>query len=116
MPAELNGCWDTVLAVEFIEHTTQERVEETLSLLEKVARRRIILSTPNVPYYLRGGETFLGFNPFEAHISYVPAGFFHARGYSIIPAAPPRWRSDLRPSGTPAPTYVAVKDIAKAAT
>jgi hypothetical protein len=57
--------------------------------LGRSARRRIIFSTPNFPYFRRGSETIVGFNPYEAHLSYVPRQFFLDRGYRIIPAGFP---------------------------
>lgn len=83
LPSSLDGEWDTVLAVELIEHVAQERVEEVIDALESVARRRIIFTTPNTPSYRPGGDTRVGFNQFEAHLSYVPRELFRRRGYRL---------------------------------
>jgi SAM-dependent methyltransferase len=81
LPSPLEGSWDTVLAVEVIEHISQ--FEEVVELLEGVAKRRIIFTTPNWPFFRNGHGTMLGFNEFEAHVSYVPREFFKDRGYQL---------------------------------
>jgi 2-polyprenyl-3-methyl-5-hydroxy-6-metoxy-1,4-benzoquinol methylase len=86
LPSQITGSWDTVLACEIIEHLAQDKVEEMLKTLESVAKKRIIVSTPNFPYYRTGGDTILGFNDFEAHLSYLSRDFFRHQGYKIIGA------------------------------
>jgi 2-polyprenyl-3-methyl-5-hydroxy-6-metoxy-1,4-benzoquinol methylase len=49
MPSPLADRWDTVLAIEVIEHIEQGAVENVIDTLEKAASRRIIFSTPNWP-------------------------------------------------------------------
>jgi 2-polyprenyl-3-methyl-5-hydroxy-6-metoxy-1,4-benzoquinol methylase len=129
MPSPLDGTWDTVLACELIEHVPQERVTETLDILEAAAVSRIIVSTPNSPLYRPGHETPFGFNDWEAHVSYVPRSALVARGYRIYGAGFGRYNSRLalrakrwhvRRSLTSLPyripaiaeTIVAVKDVA----
>jgi 2-polyprenyl-3-methyl-5-hydroxy-6-metoxy-1,4-benzoquinol methylase len=86
MPSALDGTWDTVLACEVIEHVPGEQVVETLGRLEAVAGRRVIVSTPNSPSFRGGHDTPLGFNPLEAHVSYVPRRMLAERGYRIYGA------------------------------
>ncbi|MEQ8971689.1 MAG: methyltransferase domain-containing protein [Coleofasciculus sp. C1-SOL-03] len=86
MPSPLTGTWDTVLACEFIEHIEQKAVEEVIEILEGAAKKRVIFSTPNWPYYRGGGDTILGYNDLEAHLSYVSRDFFGRRGYTLIGA------------------------------
>ena len=81
LPSPLEGFWDTVLAVEVIEHVAA--FEEVVELLEEVAAKRIIFTTPNWPFFREGHGTMLGFNEFEAHLSYVPGEFFEHRGYEL---------------------------------
>lgn len=95
LPSKLDGTWDTVLAVELIEHVAAERVDETLELLEAAARRRIIVSTPNSPAFREAHETPLGLNPREAHVSYVPRKRFVERGYTVYGAGFGRYDSRL---------------------
>src|SRR5579862_8028217 len=75
MPSPLQNQWDTVLACEVIEHIEQDAVEEAIGILENAAKRRIIVSTPNWPYFRSGGDTIVGYNDHEAHLSYVPRSF-----------------------------------------
>ena len=84
MPSPLADRWDTVLACEVIEHIEQEKVEEVIGILESATKRRIIFSTPNWPYYRPGGDTLVGYNGYEAHLSHLTRNFFRKRGYKLI--------------------------------
>jgi 2-polyprenyl-3-methyl-5-hydroxy-6-metoxy-1,4-benzoquinol methylase len=95
LPARLEGEWDTVLAVEIVEHIPQSEVSAVIDELERVARRRIIISTPNSPLFRGGLDTPVGFNPLEAHVSYVSADFLRERGYAIRGAGFGRYNSWL---------------------
>jgi len=86
LPSPFSDTWDTVLACEIIEHIPQDKVEETLVQLEQAANKRLIISTPNWPYYRGGGETIVGYNDYEAHVSYLPRSYFKQRGYTLIGA------------------------------
>lgn len=86
LPSQLEERWDTVLACEVIEHIEQESVEQVISTLEKAAKRRIIISTPNWPDYRPGADTMVGYNDREAHLSYLPRSFFRKRGYTLLGA------------------------------
>ena len=86
MPSQLEESWDTVLACEFIEHIEQDAVEEVIGILERASKKRIIFSTPNWPYYRGAGETKVGYNELEAHLSYLSRDFFRSRGYKLIGA------------------------------
>jgi 2-polyprenyl-3-methyl-5-hydroxy-6-metoxy-1,4-benzoquinol methylase len=131
LPDRLDGEWDTVLAVEIVEHIAQDAVFDVIDELERVARRRIVISTPNSPH-LRGGlDTPVGFNALEAHVSYVSAHELRRRGYEIRGVGFGRYNSrlaltakryGLRPALTTIPfrlpalaeTIVAYKDVAQA--
>jgi 2-polyprenyl-3-methyl-5-hydroxy-6-metoxy-1,4-benzoquinol methylase len=84
MPGQLDGQWDTVIAVEIIEHVPQDRVDAVFDALESVAKQRIIFSTPNWPAYRPGLKTSLGFSEHEAHLSYVSREEFRRRGYRVV--------------------------------
>ncbi len=84
MPSPLQDRWDTVLACEVIEHIEQEAVESAIGILENAAKRRIIFTTPNWPYFRPGADTIVGYNDHEAHLSYLPRGFFRKRGYTLL--------------------------------
>ncbi|MFN9369637.1 MAG: class I SAM-dependent methyltransferase [Planctomycetia bacterium] len=86
LPASLEGTWDTVLACEIIEHLPEEEAYRTVEMLESVATKRIIISTPNFLYLRGGADTDDGHNPDEAHLSHIPRSWFKKRGYEITGA------------------------------
>jgi hypothetical protein len=86
LPSPLKGEWDTILACEFLEHVPQDDIDEVVELLESVARRRVVFSTPNAPAFREGSDTMLGYNDYEAHLSYIPRHFFRRRGYRVLGA------------------------------
>ena len=86
LPEPLSGKWDTVLACEIIEHIPQEQTASAIAALEAVAAKRIIFSTPNFPNYRGGLDTIVGYNEYEAHVSYVSRAEFRRRGYRVVGA------------------------------
>jgi SAM-dependent methyltransferase len=86
LPGPLEGRWDTILASEVIEHLQQRDVPAVLDALERAATKRVIITTPNFPYFRGGGETIVGFNEFEAHHAYVSQGDLRRRGYRVTGA------------------------------
>jgi SAM-dependent methyltransferase len=84
LPAPLPaGSWDTVLAVELIEHLRPEDVESALDVLEAAATCRVICTTPSFPDIRPGRDSPVGYNEWEAHLGYVPADTFRERGYHL---------------------------------
>ena len=83
MPEPLEGRWDTVLAVEILEHLPQQDVAPALAALEAAARERVIVSTPNGPAYRDGHDTPTGFNRYEAHVSAIDVGLLRGHGYHV---------------------------------
>lgn len=83
LPSAIEGAWDTVLAIEIVEHVRPEDVGPTLDALEAAARRRIIVSTPNSEILRPGLDTPAGFNPYEAHLGYVSRKLLRERGYTV---------------------------------
>lgn len=87
LPCDLpRGVYTTILASEVVEHLPMSAVEKTLDELEAAARDRVIVTTPNSECLRDGGETFLGFNNLDHHLSYVSADFLRKRGYKIYGA------------------------------
>lgn len=84
LPGTLDGSWDTVLACEIVEHLPDDAIGSVLDELERVARQRVIVSTPNGPAFRPGRDTPDGFNELEAHRSYVPRSVLRRRGYRIL--------------------------------
>jgi hypothetical protein len=72
-----------VLAVDVVEHIAPEDVAAVVAELERGALRRVIISTPNSPLFPGGLDAPVGFNPLEAHVSYVSSAFLRERGYVV---------------------------------
>lgn len=71
--------FDVVIACEIIEHLPKERGSTMLINCERVARGKVVISTPNYryrQYALRG-------NPFEEHISFWNDSDIKEAGYKI---------------------------------
>jgi len=86
LPSALSGEWDTVLACEIIEHVPQESVDETLALLEGVARQRGEVRRRQDHALRPGHETIVGFNSYEAHLSTITRRELARRGYRLTGA------------------------------
>lgn len=74
------GSFDVVLACDVIEHLTKEDGFKLLEQMEKIARKRTIIFTPNG--FLPQGEEFG--NPYQRHISGWTADEMTARGYQVV--------------------------------
>lgn len=79
-----NKAFDVVLASEVIEHLDERAGINLLNEVERVARERIIVITPNKAEIRGGALTPAGFNPWEAHKSAWTVGDFKKRGYKIF--------------------------------
>lgn len=73
--------FDTVLAIELIEHLTKANGLQAFKEFERIARRCIILSTPNRKCLRDGIETLNGFNKYEAHLSWWQIRDLQSLGY-----------------------------------
>jgi SAM-dependent methyltransferase len=78
--------FDTVLAIEILEHLAKANGYKLLVEAERVARHRVIFSTPAFPSYRGGLETLEGFNRYEAHLSFWPQREFLNRKYKLYGA------------------------------
>lgn len=116
-----DSIFDTVLAIELIEHLTEGDGQKLLMEIERVARRRVIISTPAFPDYRDGHQTLHGFNPHEAHVSYWSRREFSKRGYRVYGVGlrwgPSRLRQVIHSVSVALPflgeQVLAVKDIVK---
>jgi len=87
LPCSLpRGKYTTILASEVLEHLPLDAVSKALDECEAAAINRVVITTPNWEYLRGGGETFLGTNELEHHLSYVSAAFLKKRGYKIYGA------------------------------
>jgi SAM-dependent methyltransferase len=83
-PCELpEKAFDTVLASEIIEHLQTDQIEPFIASLQKAAKLRVIITTPNCECLRGGSETPLGFNELDAHHSYVSIKFFKQHGFTV---------------------------------
>lgn len=73
--------FDTVFGMELIEHLPKEMGTHLLAELERVARRRVLISTPNHPDFRGGLDGIDGFNLYENHLSLWTPGEFKEMGY-----------------------------------
>ncbi len=87
VPCELpKGEYATVLASEVVEHLSLKDVAMALGSFEAAAGERVIITTPNWEWLRGGGETFLGNNDWDHHLSYISADYLRERGYTIYGA------------------------------
>lgn len=78
--------YTTILASEVLEHLPEKAVEQTLAEFEAAAINRVIVTTPNFECLRGGGDSFVGRNEFDHHLSFVSPAFLRKRGYKIYGA------------------------------
>lgn len=78
--------FDTVLLMEIIEHLPEPQALELIDQAKRIARRRVIVSTPNYPCMRGGHTTITGHNDLDAHVSYIPRHRLRAMGFTIYGA------------------------------
>jgi|WetSurSiteA1Bulk_404760.scaffolds.fasta_scaffold09364_2 SAM-dependent methyltransferase len=77
-------CFDTVLLIEIIEHLEEERARLLIEEAKRVARRRVIISTPNYPSLRDGTSSITGWNPLDAHMSYISRTKLRDLGFRLL--------------------------------
>ena len=78
-----DGSFDTVLLIEIVEHLKKDLAQLLIREAKRVARHRVILSTPNYSD-LRGGITGItGWNPLDAHLSYINRAELRRLGFRL---------------------------------
>ncbi len=75
--------FDTVLLIEILEHLTEDRGQALVQEAKRVARHRVILSTPNYPDFRDGVAGLTGWNALDAHRSYVPRSLLRRLGFRL---------------------------------
>lgn len=73
--------FDVVFCSQVIEHIDRRRGEELLSLVDKLARKKIIMGTPRG--FMEQPKVFLGNNPHQVHKSGWSEDDFRKRGYKV---------------------------------
>lgn len=85
--------FDTVLMVEVIEHVAESEALQLIREAKRIARARVIVSTPNYPALRAGHATITGFNELEAHVSCLSRQRLRRLGFSLFGAG---WRPGSR--------------------
>ncbi len=75
--------FDTILAVELLEHLPRPDGERLLGESRRVASQAVIITTPNGPAYRPGHVTMTGFNPHEHHVSAWTAAELRGFGFTV---------------------------------
>jgi predicted TPR repeat methyltransferase len=75
-----NESFDCVLASDVIEHLSKRDGWKLLAAMERIARRKVMIFTPNG--FLHQDE--YGGNPYQAHLSGWSVAEMRARGYRVI--------------------------------
>jgi 2-polyprenyl-3-methyl-5-hydroxy-6-metoxy-1,4-benzoquinol methylase len=76
--------FDSVLLVEIIEHLEEESAQLLITEAKRVARHRVIISTPNYPCLRDGTNTITGWNPLDAHVSYFSRTMLTKLGFKLF--------------------------------
>ncbi|OGE36800.1 hypothetical protein A3B45_00275 [Candidatus Daviesbacteria bacterium RIFCSPLOWO2_01_FULL_39_12] len=74
--------YDVVLFSQVIEHISKKKGERVLDLIEKLAKRRILVGTPNG--FMVQPEVFIRGNPHQHHHSGWVVEDFLKRGYKVL--------------------------------
>ncbi len=73
--------FDVVFCSQVIEHINRKKGEELLSIVDKLARKKIIMGTPRG--FMEQPHAFLGDNPHQVHKSGWTEVDFKKRGYKV---------------------------------
>jgi SAM-dependent methyltransferase len=73
--------YDVVFCSEIIEHLDKKQGEVLLELVEKLAKRRIVVATPRG--FMVAPHEFIGDNPHQVHLSGWEINDFKRRGYIV---------------------------------
>jgi SAM-dependent methyltransferase len=77
-------CFDSVLLIEIIEHLEEDRAHLLIQEAKRVARHRVIISTPNYPSLRDGTTSITGWNPLDAHMSYISRSKLSDLGFRLF--------------------------------
>ncbi len=78
--------FDSVLLIEIIEHLEEGKDLQLIQEAKRVARHRVILSTPNFPTSRPGHKTLTGYNELEAHVSFLHRRTLKRLGFKLYGA------------------------------
>jgi SAM-dependent methyltransferase len=84
-PLLFDDCsFDTVLLLDIIEHLTENQARLIIQEAKRVARHRVIVSTPNYPDLRDGVTSITGWNPLDAHLSYISRSELRRLGFKLF--------------------------------
>lgn len=78
--------FDTVLLMEIVEHLPELKALELIAEAKRIARKRVIASTPNYPAFREGHTTITGYNSLDAHVSYISRRRLRSLGFRLYGA------------------------------
>jgi FkbM family methyltransferase len=84
-PLPFDDCsFDSVLLIEIVEHLEEERAQLLIREAKRVARHRVIISTPNYPCLRGGTNSITGWNALDAHLSYISRAKLKELGFRLF--------------------------------
>lgn len=75
--------FDTVLLMEIVEHLEKPDAYRLVEEAKRIARKRVIVSTPNFSMLREGHDTITGFNELEHHLSYISRRDLRRMGFTV---------------------------------
>lgn len=75
--------FDTVLLLEIVEHLPEAQALELIDAAKRIAKRKVIVSTPNYPAFRGGHETLTGYNELDAHLCYISRRQLKRLGFTV---------------------------------
>jgi SAM-dependent methyltransferase len=79
-----DGSFDTVLLIEIVEHLKENDAQLLIQEAKRVARHRVIVSTPNYLDLREGTTDITGWNPLDAHLSYISRAKLRGLGFKLF--------------------------------
>ena len=79
-----NESFDTVIAVELLEHLNRDNGLNFIEEAKRVAKKRVIISTPNFDSLREGRVGLDGFNKYEGHLSYWTVSELKSLGFKCF--------------------------------
>lgn len=78
--------FDTVLLMEIVEHLEKTEAYRLIDEAKRIARKRVIVSTPNFSMLREGHDTITGFNELEHHLCYISRRDLRRMGFTVYGA------------------------------
>jgi hypothetical protein len=69
--------------MEIVEHLPEAQALELIAAAKRIARRKVIVSTPNYECLRPGHETITGYNELDAHLCYISRRRLRKLGFRV---------------------------------